>query len=298
MKQLTTLAFFVSFIALGAGCNGNNQQEDVASTKEVAIENIQTDIAADTTIQNEPAPPPSPKQGTQPVVNDAPPAVKLDWDKKIVKTATLQAEVKDFVLFSQGVAQKVKAVGGYISQEQQNQSDYRIENAVTIKVPVSQFDQAVATLLKDVQKVDTRQISSEDVTSAYIDSKSRLEAKKEVRLRYLELLKSARNMKDIIEVQKEINNIQEEIEMVTGRINYLGHASAMSTIHLTYYQVLEVTKTDKGTPGFIEELKDSFANGWYWLGELLIGLVAIWPLVLLIVFIALLIRKRQLLRTR
>lgn len=298
MKQIRTLAFIVSIVTISAGCNGTNQQEDVASIKEVAMENVQTGIAVDTTIQSEPPPPPSPKQGTQPVVNDAPPAVKIDWDKKIVKTATLQAEVKDFSLYSQGLVQRVKALGGYISQEQQNQTDYRIENTVTIKVPVSQFDQAVATLLKDVQKVDTRQISSEDVTSAYIDSKSRLEAKKEVRLRYLELLKSARNMKDIIEVQKEINYIQEEIEMVTGRINYLGHASAMSTIHLTYYQVLNMPGGSKGTPGFIEELKDSFANGWYWLGELFIGLVAIWPLVLLIVFVALLIRRKQLLRTR
>lgn len=298
MKQIRTLAFIVSIVTISAGCNGTNQQEDVASIKEVAMENIQTGIAVDTTIQSEPPPPPSPKQGTQPVVNDAPPAVKIDWDKKIVKTATLQAEVIDFSLYSQGLVQRVKALGGYISQEQQNQTDYRIENTVTIKVPVSQFDQAVATLLKDVQKVDTRQISSEDVTSAYIDSKSRLEAKKEVRLRYLELLKSARNMKDIIEVQKEINYIQEEIEMVTGRINYLGHASAMSTIHLTYYQVLNMPGGSKGTPGFIEELKDSFANGWYWLGELFIGLVAIWPLVLLIVFVALLIRRKQLLRTR
>lgn len=298
MKQIRTLAFIVSIVTISAGCNGTNQQEDVASIKEVAMENVQTGIAVDTTIQSEPPPPPSPKQGTQPIVNDAPPAVKIDWDKKIVKTATLQAEVKDFSLYSQGLVQRVKALGGYISQEQQNQTDYRIENTVTIKVPVSQFDQAVATLLKDVQKVDTRQISSEDVTSAYIDSKSRLEAKKEVRLRYLELLKSARNMKDIIEVQKEINYIQEEIEMVTGRINYLGHASAMSTIHLTYYQVLNMPGGSKGTPGFIEELKDSFANGWYWLGELFIGLVAIWPLVLLIVFVALLIRRKQLLRTR
>lgn len=298
MKQIRTLAFIVSIVTISAGCNGTNQQEDVASIKEVAMENIQTGIAVDTTIQSEPPPPPSPKQGTQPVVNDAPPAVKIDWDKKIVKTATLQAEVKDFSLYSQGLVQRVKALGGYISQEQQNQTDYRIENTVTIKVPVSQFDQAVAALLKNVQKVDTRQISSEDVTSAYIDSKSRLEAKKEVRLRYLELLKSARNMKDIIEVQKEINYIQEEIEMVTGRINYLGHASAMSTIHLTYYQVLNMPGGSKGTPGFIEELKDSFANGWYWLGELFIGLVAIWPLVLLIVFVALLIRRKQLLRTR
>jgi hypothetical protein len=292
MKLLFPLAYLFSCAFLAAGCNsGNDNTEGVAQTKEITLEQNQDYAPADTVSQSAPPAPPAPEQ-------EALPVVKTDWDKKIVKTATLQAEVKDFALFSKGLAQKVKALGGYTSQEQQNQSEYRIENAVTIKVPVQQFDQAVDVLLKDVEQVDTRQISSEDVTSAYIDSKSRLEAKKQVRQRYLELLKSARNMSDILEVQKEINSIQEEIEMVTGRINYLGHASAMSTIHLTFYQVIGTAQPGRGVPEYLEQLKDSFANGWYWLGELLLGLVAIWPLVLLLLLIGLLIRKKQVLRTR
>lgn len=288
MAFLLTVAFVVP------GCDHQNEAADLTQSKEVAIE--LESITADTTYQGgpqqaAPPPPPSPRQ-------EPPPAVQPDWDKKIVKTATLQAEVKDYSLFAKDLGQKVKSLGGYISSEQQNRSEYRVENAVTIKVPVALFDGAVETILKDVKQVDTRQISSEDVTTAYIDSKSRLEAKKQVRLRYLELLRSAKNMSDIIEVQKEINSIQEEIEMVSGRINYLGHASAMSTINLTYYQVLNASAAHKGEPRFIEQLMDSFSNGWYWLGELLIGLVAIWPLVLLVALVTYWLRRRRLLGTR
>lgn len=288
------MALLLTVTSVVSGCDQNNQATGLAQSKEVAIE--LESITADTTYQSEPpqgspAPPPAPRQ-------EEPPAVQPDWDKKIVKAATLQAEVKDYALFAKDLGQKVKSLGGYISSEQQNRSEYRVENAVIIKVPVALFDGAVETILKEVKQVDMRQISSEDVTTAYIDSKSRLEAKKQVRLRYLELLKGAKNMSDIIEVQKEINSIQEEIEMVSGRINYLGHASAMSTINLTYYQVLNASLSNKGEPRFLEQLRNSFASGWYWLGELLIGLVAIWPLVLLLALIAYLIRRRHALRTR
>lgn len=292
MKWIISLALVCVLAAIVTSCNGgSNRAEQVLDTKEVALDKLEDYTPADTVVQNAPPPAPSPKQ-------QATSLVQTEWDKKIVKTATLQAEVKDFSLFSKGLAQKVKDLGGYISSEQQNRTEYRLENAVIIKVPVASFDGAVETILKDVSGLDTRQISSEDVSREYVDSKSRLEAKKQVRQRYLELLKGARTMSDVLEVQKEINSIQEEMELVSGRINYLGHAADLSTIQLTYYQVLQAVPSDKGVPGYLTQLKDSFANGWYWLGELLLGLVAIWPLVLLIAVVALLIRKRQVLRAR
>ena len=146
-------------------------------------------------------------------------------------------------------------------------------------MPVDQFDNAVNDLVKDVKEVNERQVNSQDVTSEYVDSKSRLEAKKQVRLRYLELLRQAKNMSEILEVQKEINEIQEEIEMVTGRINYLGHSSAMSTIHFTYFQELK-PGIDNKEPGFIDKFKTAIVNGWYWIGEIVIAFAAIWPVLL------------------
>lgn len=295
MKQTLLLAFLCILSILNCGCNGTNREAaDRVETQDITLEQEYT--PSDTTYQSAPEQKVPTPQATS--AQQEPSAIKPDWDKKIIKTASLQAEVKDYTVFSKGLNQKVKSLGGYISSEQQNKTEYRVENTVTIKVPAAQFDAAVETMLKDVELVETRQISSEDVSTAYVDSKSRLEAKKQVRQRYLELLKSAKNMSDIIEVQKEINSIQEEIELVSGRINYLGHASAMSTIQLTYYQVFDASRSSEGAPRFLNQLKDSFANGWYWLGELLLGLVAIWPLVLIVALIALLLRRRQVLRTR
>ena len=208
------------------------------------------------------------------------PAPKQDWDKKIIKTAAVNFEVKDFQKYNAEFRDKVKQVGGYIAQEQQAESEYKIENTLTIKVPVDQFDNAIQLLVTDVKKLNEKKITSDDVTTEFVDTRSRLESKKQVRLRYLDLLKQAKNMEEILSVQSEINGIQEEIESASGSIEYLSHSSSFSTINLTFYQILNETAVDKDKPSFSTKLSKAFKDGWSWIQDLFVVLVTIWPLFL------------------
>ena len=214
-----------------------------------------------------------------------------DWDKKVVKTASLEFQVKDYKIFNTSFREKIKQSGGYVSQEEQKQSDYRIENNVVIKVPVDQFDNLISQLLPGADKIIEKRITSQDVTMEFVDTKSRLEAKKQVRQRYLDLLKQAKNMEEILNVQNEINEIQEQIESANGRINYLSHSSALSTIDLQFYQILNASAKDTDKPSFGTKLSEAFKTGWSWVGDLFIGIVSIWPLFLMI-FAAFIIYKR------
>ena len=220
-----------------------------------------------------------------------PPAIKPDWNKKIIKTASLNVEVKDYYTFYSSLREKIKGLDGYIAQEEQSQSDYKIENSLIIKVPVDQFDNAVVQLTGKTEKISQKKITSQDVTTEVIDTKSRMESKKQVRLRYIDMLKQAKNMEEILSVQSEINGIQEQIESAAGRIEYLGHSSTFSTINLTYYQVLNSSAKDTDKPSFSTKLSSAFSTGWSWVGDLFVGLVSIWPLFLL-AFIALIVYKR------
>lgn len=205
-----------------------------------------------------------------------------DWDKKIIKTADLNIEVKDYNAYYSKLRENIKNSGGYLAQEDQTQSDYKIENRLTIKVPVEQFDNAVSRFTTEVEKVNEKRVTSQDVTAEYVDTKSRIEAKRQVRLRYMDLLKQAKNMEEILNVQSEINDIQEEIESASGRIEYLGHSSAYSTINLTYYQVLNPSAMANDTPNFGTKLSGAFKTGWSWVTDLFIGLISIWPLFFLV----------------
>jgi len=289
-------ALVAALVLFCLACKNSLEQssiETLSADKTVAENKIALDSAsnfktADTLIEQQQAQ--NPNQKNQSSLTPKP----IDWDKKIIKTATINAEVKDYKGFSQQLNEKVKKYGGYISQEEQSQSNYQIENSVVIKVPVDQFDNALNDLSNNVAKLNEKHIASEDVTSQLVDGKSRLEAKKQVRLRYLDLLKQAKNMEEILTVQKEINDIQEEIELVNGRINTLNHQSAVSTINFTFFQIIDANaKTEiEKRPSFLSQVKEAFTNGWNWIGELFIALVSIWPLLTVIVLGAWLFRKR------
>jgi len=226
-----------------------------------------------------------PKEKKQPIVN-------AEWDKKIIKTALLNLEVKDYTGYYSSLREKIKNIGGYIAQEEQRQSAYKIENTLVIKVPVEQFDNALVQLTDKAEKLNEKKITSQDVSAEYIDTRSRMESKKQVRQQYIALLKQAKNMEDILNVQSEINSIQEEIEAAAGRVEFLGHSSAYSSINLTYYQVLNSSASDNDKPSFGTRISAAFKTGWEWITSLFVGLVSVWPLCL-VTFFALIFYRRM-----
>lgn len=111
-----------------------------------------------------------------------------------------------------------------------------------------------------------------------VDIKSRLATKKEVRQRYMDILHQAHKTEDVINAQQQIDEIQEQLDGAAGRMAYLGHAAAYSTINLVYYQVLDLTVQKDSEPSFFRSLKNALSDGWRELSVILIGLVSVWPL--------------------
>ena len=218
----------------------------------------------------------------------------IDWDKKIIKTAHVTLELKDYNAYNSGIHARLKGYGAYVAQEQQSETDAQIANEITIKVPVDRFDDLMNTLGGDGIKVLEKNISTEDVTGEVVDTKSRIEAKKQVRTRYLELLKQAKNMEELLQVQNEVNAIQEDIESATGRVNYLIHSSAYSTINLKYYQYLNGLTSKDVEPGFFSKLNEAFQNGASVITNLVLFFISIWPLVIAAVIMVVYVRQLKL----
>lgn len=292
MKLKTFAAFAILFFVLLSCGNKNDSQKKIQAIalneREKPILREEETKSADTTAYDAPQQEVDQKQKIP--ADKKPP--QIDWDKKIIKTADLNFELREYEPFNNSVREKIKQVGGYIAAEEQNQSDYKIENSMTIKVPVDQFDNAIALLSTNIQKINEKKITSQDVTTEVVDTKSRLEAKKQIRLRYLDLLKQAKNMEEILSVQSEINDIQENIESAAGRVEYLNHSSSFSTINLTFYQILNSSAKDTDQPTFGKKIAEAFKSGWTWVSELSVGIISLWPF-LLVIFAVVVLYKRS-----
>jgi hypothetical protein len=214
------------------------------------------------------------------VLKNEPGAGSVDWD--------------NFKSYSDNLHKTVKQFGGYIANEENSSAEDRSETVMSIKVPVAQFEDLMNQLPAADSKIMERKISTEDVTGEMVDTQSRLEAKKQTRLKYLEFLKQSKNMEEVLQVQTEINNIQEAIESAAGRVGFLSHQSAYSTINISFYEPLPGFKlVEPEHPSFLGKLTHAFTSGASWIADLFVALVSIWPLWLIIIIALLLIKKMR-----
>ncbi len=287
MKQVcSAILLGMSILLFSCQSRNNEKTQDVATTSMEPVSAIGAPIQNEGMIADSAIGLPTVEDQ---VLNGGTQAPIIDWEKKIIKTADVSLEVKNYTTYDRFVHGSTKKFGSYIASEQQRKSDDRMENSISIKVPVDQFEALINSLPGDDAKVIEKRINTEDVTDQLVDTKARIEAKKQVRDRYLVLLQQANKMKDILDVQREINAIQEELEAAQGRVQYLTHQSAYSTINLTYFEVLNGGSGSENS--FLSKLKDALKSGAGIITGLLIVIASFWPIILVVVLGWWLIKK-------
>lgn len=236
--------------AMVGGCSGGGEaQPQVASNQEVLVDLSATDSNAK--------------------------EVSGDIDKKIIKTGRVSFETDDMTKTHAWVTGLIKNNGGSISSDREDKYGQRNGQNLTVRVPVTKFDKLISEISAGVKKLESKEVTASDVTEEFIDVEARLNAKKALENRYLELLKQAKNLNEMLQIEKQLTDIRSEVESIEGRLKYLQNQVAYSTLDIYFYQ--EMPKTL-----FLgSKLSSGFRNGWDNLLMFFVGLVNLWPFVLI-----------------
>jgi hypothetical protein len=98
-------------------------------------------------------------------------------------------------------------------------------------VPVDDFE-ALVRALRTLGAVTNESAAGQDVTDEYVDLDARLGNLQATQARLRSFLDRATNVTETLTVDAELRRIEEEIEVIEGRMGYLAGRSAYSTIHL------------------------------------------------------------------
>lgn len=211
-------------------------------------------------------------------------------EQMLIKKACLRLEVKNFLTAKSRLSAIIKGCNAYISSERESKSESDVTNAMTIRVPQPGFDRLVDSIVGLAKNLDEKNINVEDVTEEYVDTESRLKAKRSVEERYLEILKKAQTIKDILAVEENLGEIREAIESAEGRLKYLSHQVNYGTVDLTFYEHKNMVPAVRRT-GLLWQTFTAFVEGWNGLLDFSLGLVSIWPgLIVIALIIAVIIR--------
>ncbi|WP_436514575.1 DUF4349 domain-containing protein [Ekhidna sp. To15] len=225
-------------------------------------------------------------------VSDAPitQQPKQDFQKKVIKTGGLSYSVESTKEEYTRINALLEKYDAYISSENENKGYDRINYNISIKVPPQNFDPLISDLTQD-KRLDNRWVNTDDVTERYYDLQSRIANKKKLEERYQEILKKANNVRDILEVERNLNQVRSEIESLQGQFKLLSHRINFSTVDISFYELIPYELDQEQRPGLGTRLLNSISAGWQGFLTFTVYLLALWPFGLLAVGVVWVVRK-------
>jgi len=200
-------------------------------------------------------------------------------DRKLIKTGDLSFECKNLSETRNEIETVVKQHGGFIVNERLHKgyNNKTSNQDLTIRVPSENFDALVSDISKGAQHIDSREVEIEDVTEQYLDTETRLSVKRQLEARYRELLSEAKNVTEILGIETQLAQIREDIESAEGQLKRLDDQVALSTLDVSYYVRLDES------PEFSRYFRNGVGNGWENLVWFFVGLLNIWPFILIVI---------------
>ena len=205
------------------------------------------------------------------------PGEQLVAERKLIKEGELLFECASLEETRARIMQAIKKTGAYISDENLSSDDGRSEQKLEIRVPSDNFDILVDEISKGVDQFENKTIRVLDVTEEYVDTQSRLEVKRALETRYKEILSQAKSVKDILEIETQIGDLREVIESTEKKLKYYNDRIAMSLLKVVYFEQRSVSVR------FSSHFKKGLVSGWRNLVWVLVGIVNVWPFVLILI---------------
>ncbi len=171
-----------------------------------------------------------------------------ETDRMIVSSATIRLKSMEPDSVHSRVIEFALSCNGYILHSG--------DGKTTVRVPAACF-KPVMSDIETLGEVLSREITGKDVTEEYHDLQTRLDNAEKTRQRYLALLDKAKNLEEILRVERELERLNQTIEQLKGKIERLSHIVAYSSI--------TVETTDPTRPGSVGYVFYGLYKGIEWL---------------------------------
>ena len=211
---------------------------------------------------------------------------------RVVRTATLQLQVDDVTRSAAQVRAVADGAGGSVTQEDlssvvdpggpvpQPSATPAVSTAVqrtsttgtmTVQVPQARLD-GVVDQLAALGTVLQRTTSSQDVTSTYVDTASRVGTMQASVARLRTLLAQAKDLGQVVALEDELTKREADLESTQAQLADLQGRTTMSTVSLTLSTpATTTTPTPSGSPGFLDGLR----GGWHAFVAAVVWLLAV-----------------------
>ncbi len=191
-----------------------------------------------------------PPGGAEPSPGD--PREPASVGRRLIYTASVSLEVADYRAAAERIAAMASRCGGYLAETESSLGRPGTRRGtLTVRVPASRFDGALAEL-RAIGEVRSESSQTQDITKEYADLETRLRVKRDVEARLRQLVRvRAAKVSELVDVERELGRVVEEIERMEGERRYFDQRVALSTIRVTAFEPRAIV--DAGSFGSLRE---------------------------------------------
>ncbi len=274
MLPQTLLSMLLCLLILVSGCTALEKSSYAGSSDSHTMDSYG---AAQEAVAPVPAPAMAEKRmagGANPVATQS--GSVSPSDQKIINTADLSLQVPDVRKTAESVREIAASVDGVIQSSSVSAGrEDRYTGVVTVRVPSAKFDETLKAI-QSLGKVITSSVTAQDVTEEYVDLDAQKTALTNQLAQYNRILGQAVNVSEILEVQREIERIQVELDRITGKMKYLDNRVAFSTLTVRLSEPESVVpSTGYSISSVISEAISGFTETVVWLVILIMTLLPV-----------------------
>ena len=153
-------------------------------------------------------------------------------DRKVITRSAMSLQVKDVREVMDNIKLKVRELEGYVVDTNVTTPEFGEEGSIVIRIPANDLDDTLAYFRELSIKVVSENISGSDITDEYMDVEKRIDRLENTKARFEEILDKAEKVEDILRVQREIFNLQDQIDNYKGQLKYMEGASSTTLIRI------------------------------------------------------------------
>lgn len=156
-------------------------------------------------------------------------------ERIVIQSADLSIVVADPEAKMDEISKMAERMGGFVVSKNIYQTytsnNVKVpEGSITVRVPAEKLEDALDQIKADAVEVQNETRSGQDVTREYVDLQSRLKTHEQAAEQLSKILEKKTESAEVIEVFNQLVYHREQIEIITGQMNYYKEAAALSAV--------------------------------------------------------------------
>jgi anti-sigma factor RsiW len=155
-------------------------------------------------------------------------------NRKLIRNATVELEIVSFDTAVQKITALANEERGYVATtDSEKQANGKLRGQIVVKVLPENLDRFLQKI-RSLGELKNQTLGTEDVTKAYFDTDARLKNAHVMEQRLIEMLKTKTGkVSDLLQVEKELGRVREEIEKMQGELKYWDSQVQFATVTIS-----------------------------------------------------------------